>query len=383
MIALHLIKTTVGATWALRQIKSLVQLGVVVHVVLPADDGLAASYREVGALVHIINVDIGQLKNPFSFLVSVLKLRRLVLMVRPDVIHSHFVGTTLFMRIALRHMDIPRIFQVPGPLHLENGVIRFLEIASANHHDYWIATCNRTRRYYLESGVSPDRVSMIFYGTDTSRYVPGVKGYLRSELGISPNTKIVGMVAFAYPPKRWLGRARGIKGHEDLIDAMVLVSKKVKDSVCVIVGGPWGSAHDYFDELVAYGRGKLGGRIFFLGTRHDVPLIYPDFDLAVHPSLSENLGGAGESLLMAIPTLATNVGGFPDIVIDGETGWLTEPSSPQNMAAKIVEILADPAEAKKRAVAGRNMLLGEVDAEKTSRDVFVFYKNILGVLHNA
>ncbi|MDO8266611.1 MAG: glycosyltransferase family 4 protein [Moraxellaceae bacterium] len=383
MISLHLIKTTVGASWALRQIKELIFFGCAVHVVLPDDSGLADDYRNAGAIVHFINVDISQAKSPVRFLINLFKFRALVCALNPDIVHSHFVGTSFFMRVALAGVDVPRIFQVPGPLHLENRFIRFLEVISASKSDYWIATCTRTREYYLESGVSPDRVGMIFYGTDMTRLLPSVKGRLRGELGLSPDVKIVGMVAFVYAPKKWLGQSRGIKGHEDLIDAMALLLKNRDDVVCVIVGGAWGDrANSYYENIVSYGTRKLGDKVYFLGSRSDVPQIYPDFDLAVHPSLSENLGGAGESLLMGIPTLATNVGGFPDIVIDGVTGWLTPPSDPEAMALRIAEALDNPEEAVKRAHAGRSWLVQELDVVKTSREVLDFYKTVIGCHHD-
>lgn len=383
MISLHLIKTTVGASWALRQIKELISLGCVVHVVLPEDGGLVADYKKVGAIVHFLNVDVSQIKSPVGFIASLVRFRALVSLLKPDVIHSHFVGTSLFMRIALFGIGLPRIFQVPGPLHLENRLTRFLEIFFAGRNDYWIATCTRTKKYYLDSKVSSDRVGMIFYGTDMARLAPSVKGYLRNELGLGPEIKIVGMVAYAYAPKKWLGQKRGIKGHEDLIDAMALLLDGRSDVVCVIVGGPWGErAKEYYESIVSYGVTKLGAKVYFLGSRNDVPKIYPDFDLAVHPSLSENLGGAGESLLMGIPTLATDVGGFPDIVMDGVTGWLTPPSSPEAMARCIADALDNPEEAIRRANAGRARLMHELDVVRTSREVFDFYRTVVGHHHD-
>ena len=61
--------------------------------------------------------------------------------INPDLIHSHFVTTTLMLRLALgRRHKIPRIFQVPGPLHLEHWHTRTLEIASAGKKDFWIGS---------------------------------------------------------------------------------------------------------------------------------------------------------------------------------------------------------------------------------------------------
>ena len=154
MKVLHLIKTSVGATWAVRQIRALGELGVDIHVAIPhgprADD-----LRSVGAEVHLMQTDLAN-PNPVIVARRVRALRSLVDTVRPDIVHSHFVGTTMAMRLALRsNRDIPRVFQVPGPLHLESGPFRAAELAVANSEDYWIASCEWTRDRYLRSGVDP------------------------------------------------------------------------------------------------------------------------------------------------------------------------------------------------------------------------------------
>lgn len=381
MIILHLIKTTVGATWALREIQVLIRLGCEIHVALPDQEGLYEDYKKAGAHVHIVNVDIASFKtSPLAFTKAVIDFRKLVLEINPNIIHSHFVGTTYFMRMALTGILIKRIFQVPGPLHLEKTITRKVDVNLANQYDYWIPTCHLSKQYYLNEGIAKDRLTTIFYGSDVSVFNNNQpKGSLRRELNIPDGIKIVGMVAFVYPPKKWLGQSRGLKGHEDLIDAMSTVIKQRKNVVCVIVGGAWGDSEDYYKQVVEYGENKLGAKVHFLGTRQDVPRLYPDFDIAVHPSLSENLGGAAESLLMGIPTIATNIGGFPDIVKENKTGWLVPPSDPSSLARKIVSVLDHPDNAKKVADFGKQEMLRELDVNNTATQVFDFYKYVMSI----
>ncbi|MDD6210899.1 MAG: glycosyltransferase, partial [Bacteroidales bacterium] len=92
MRVLQLIKTSFGAGWALRHVKELVKYGVEVHVALPVDGPLVKKYEEVGAYVHELNYS---LKN---ILGTIKGLRKIVAQVQPDIIHSHFVLTTLIMR---------------------------------------------------------------------------------------------------------------------------------------------------------------------------------------------------------------------------------------------------------------------------------------------
>lgn len=378
MKIIHLVKTTEGAFWALKEVEQLIQLGCEIHVILPNNKGLASKYSDLGAKIHILNVDFSSLiKKPNLFFFNISLFRSLLREIKPDIVHSHFVGTTLFMRLAMKGLKIKKIFQVPGPLHLEKKLTRALDLKSANRYDYWIPTCNLSQRIYLASCINYDRLMTTFYGTDLSIYKKKDIGILRKEFNIPEGIKIVGMVAYAYAPKKWLGQTRGLKGHEDLIDAMEIVIALNPNVKCVIVGGPWLGADQYFQSIVDYGRKKLGDQILFLGTRKDVPDLYPDIDVVVHPSHSENLGGAAESLLMAVPTIATDIGGFPDIVKPGITGWLVPKENPNALAEAILEALSNPQHAYSMAQEGAKQLKQTLDVRKTSKDVFDFYKKIL------
>src|SRR5208337_2454939 len=137
------------------------------------------------------------------------------------------------------------------------------------------------------------------------------------------------------------------------------------------------NAASYERAIHQYARQRLGKDAIFLGTRNDVNELYPNLDVAVHPSHSENLGGAGESLLSCIPTVATNVGGFPDIVIPGQTGWLVPAHDPASLADAILEVLRDPLHAKKLAAAGRERVRQLLDIRETAREIKRIYDSVL------
>jgi glycosyltransferase involved in cell wall biosynthesis len=197
-------------------------------------------------------------------------------------------------------------------------------------------------------------------------------------LNVGPETRIVGIVAYIYAPKRYLGQTRGLKGHEDLFDALTLSANKDKDLRCVVVGGAWDGAVAYEQKVRNYARARCGDRVVFLGTRRDVPDLYPDIDVVCCPSHSENVGGAAESLLLAVPTIATNVGGFPDLVRPGDTGWLVPPRDPVRLAAAIDDALADKEAARRMAVKGQVLARHLFDVRRTAREVFDAYAQILG-----
>ncbi len=133
---------------------------------------------------------------------------------------------------------------------------------------------------------------------------------------------------------------------------------------------------DYERRIRRYGAEHCP-QVTFLGTRRDVATLYRDLDCAVHPSHSENLGGAGESLALGVPTVATTVGGFPDIVIDGWTGLLVPPRSPRELAAAIERMITDRAYAARLAAAGKRYVERMLDVRETSADVARFYDEVL------
>lgn len=375
MRVLQLVKTSVGATWALRQMRELVKLGVEVHAALPLGP-LVEKYEAVGVVPHLFQPDL-PVRRTWQIPSFLHQLHQLVHKISPDIIHSHFVGTTLAMRLALGHQHaVPRIFQVPGPLHLENRIFRRIEIGSAGAPDYWIGSCRWTCDCYRRAGIADKRIFLSYYGTDLEQFTEQPSGKLRHELGIEPHEKVVGMVAYMYAPKYYLGQTRGLKGHEDLIDAIALCRKENPNIKGVFIGGAWNNTVGYEKRVHAYASERCPDGIVFLGTRHDIPHLYPDFDVAVQASHSENVGGAVESLLLGVPTVTTNVGGFPDLVIEGKTGWLVPPCNPVQLARAILEALNNRQEAQKRAHAGQQLARALFDIKTTARQIFDIYHTI-------
>lgn len=372
MRSLHLVKTSTGGTWAFRLMRELVSMGEEVHVAMPIDGPLVQKYKESGITIHELCYSITK---PFK---TIKAIRNVVKEVNPDIVHSHFVVCALLMRIALRHDDTKRVFEVPGPLHLEHILYRAADILSAQKSkDFWIATCQWSYNRYLKAGINQNRIFLTYYGGDlVDVHYP--KGKLRQELGLSNDNFIVGMVAYMYAPKRFLGERRGLKGHEDLIDAVSLIQDKYPHLHLIIIGGAWDGAAAYEQQVIAYGKKKVRN-IHFLGTRTDVPELYQDINVVVHPSHSENLGGAGESLILGVPTIATNTGGFPDIVRPGETGYLVPVCSPIKIAQAIEEVISYPEKAMELAQNGKRLLFEKLDAKKTSMDVYRFYRAIVSM----
>lgn len=378
MKILQVVKTNRGATWALNQAIFLKKIGVEIITVMPeCNKGNAIKYRESGMQVIAGDWSLPVTK-PWKFFSKRNEIRKVVKEISPDLIHLHFVTNVLMCRMALHKDKTPRLFQVPGPLHLENKLTNFVERHTATKSDYWAGACKKTCAIYRDKGIADERVFLAYYGvpqknTEQSDGLP----ILHTEFHIPENKKIIAMVSYFYRPKKLLGQKRGLKGHEDFIDAMKLVMEKHDDVIPIVIGNAWDGAEKYEQEVKRYAKEQLGDRIVFTGYRSDVYRLYPEIDIVVHPSHSENLGGAAESLMLAVPTISSDVGGFPDIVNPGETGCLVKSKDPSDLAEKIEWALENPDKMKAMAQNGQRLVNELLDLNNTAKVVYSVYKQII------
>lgn len=376
MRILHLIKTSDGASWAVRQIRELITLGHEVSVLMPEGE-MNKEYEAVKARVYLFPKAL-TLKNPLSLFCNLSYLRKLVNEVDPDIIHSHFVLTTIMMRIGLVDKQIPRVFHVPGPLHLEHTFFKKLDLLLASKNDYWLASCQWVFDEYVKSGINRERVGLAYYGVDKSFFEEDcIQNDLRDELGLSKTTPLIGMVAYFYAPKKYLNQKTGLKGHEDLIDALPLILQDTPNAKCIFIGSAWDGCDEYYHQVVEYANRVAPHTCYFLGFRNDIKNIYQSIDIAVHPSHSENVGGALESLARSVPTITTNIGGFPDLVIDGETGVLVPPSCPKLLAEKISWMLKNRDKALEMAKNGKIRAKNLMNVTKNALEIDNFYSHII------
>jgi glycosyltransferase involved in cell wall biosynthesis len=380
MRVLQVTKTSEASLWAVRQAAHLVKHGVEVHAVLPSPTGAAvAAWQASGATVHFLDCSL-PVRKPIAVLQRAFQIRHLIEAVQPDLIHTHHVTTTVMLRLALgRKHSIPRVFQVPGPLHLEHWHIRSFEIALAGENDSWIASSRFIMQLYENAGVTANKLFLSYYTTDTTSFSNVRTGYLRHKLGIPEDVMLIGNISFIYPPKRYLGHTVGLKCHEDIIEAISIVQRQRNNVWGVLAGGTFGSSDKYERRLRALAKQKGNGKILMPGrlNSQEVAWSWPDFDCAVHVPLSENCGGVVEPLLAGVPTIAGNVGGLPEVVQRGLTGDLVPSRSPQLLAEAVFKLLDHYEEFRRMAEQGRQLANVMFDSERCSNEILVIYRHLL------
>jgi|GEM_PF-304958 len=380
MRVLQLVKTSHGARWAVDQVRELCAMGVEVHVALPdLAGGFSNAWVESGAKIHIFDAEF-PVKAPWR-LPSILKgFRNLIEQVQPDLIHSHFVSTTLTMRMALKgDSSIPRVFQVPGPLHLENAVFRNWELSTSTEKDYWIASSKYINQLYVNAGIADHRLFTSYYGNYQSDDYESAREELRALFGISKHELVVGSISYMYPPKYFLGQLRGLKRHETLIKAFGHLGELRNDVTGLLVGGQWGNGKSYERKLRRQAAHVGSMRVALPGALppQNSARAWPVFDLVVHIPSTENCGGVVEPLAAGVPVLANKVGGLPEVVIDGMTGVLLEKDSPLDIARAINRALTNLPDLQATARTGRNLVRTMFDVRRTAKEIYQTYAHII------
>jgi glycosyltransferase involved in cell wall biosynthesis len=154
----------------------------------------------------------------------------------------------------------------------------------------------------------------------------------RRSLGLDQNGTVVGFVGWLLP----------IKGPEYLLKAMEYVWPEHPEASLVFVG----KGDLDLDLRTQALEVSANGRVKFLGWRNDINEIMPVFDMLVLPSLNEGMGRVlVEAMAAGKPVVASRVGGIPDLVQHGETGYLVPPADEKALADGIKKLLDDPGNA--------------------------------------
>jgi len=304
---------------------------------------------------------------------SALRLAALARRLRADVLHSNGLKAHLLAGLAGGVARRPvvwhlRDFPPGGPTgQLFRAVARRLPaLVLANSEAVAVALRLRMNR-------GPPVVA-VHNPVDLERFLPAPScGPVRAELGLEAASPLVGMVAHLTP---W-------KGHEDFLRIAGEVSDVVPAARFLVAGGSIyeTEGHAGYAESLRRLASDLGlaDRVVFLGARDDVPAILAALDVLVHcPTAPEPFGRAlAEAMAVGRPVVAAAAGGIPEIVLDGETGYLVPPGDAPAFAAAVVRLLRDPALRARFGAAGRRRAEALFDVERHVARVLHAYASVL------
>ena len=296
-------------------------------------------------------------KPGFDFLLP-FRLANVLRKEKIDFVHTHNFGPLIYGGLAARMAGIHAINTRHG---------REEKKASSciwNLNRKIIAISEDARRELLRHNKIPScKVRVIYNGISINSKINVNKAVnKRQELGLNPSDLVVGNVA----------RLSEEKDHFTLIEAFFKVNKEMENTMLVIAGD--GQLKDSLRLKVK--SLKLEDKVLFLGFRDDAQELMYIFDVF---TLSSTTEGVSLTLLEAMasekPVVATNVGGNPEVVTDGVTGFLVPPKEPERMAEAIIRILSDRDMAKRMGEAGRKRVEEKFSLERMVKEYQEIYED--------
>lgn len=305
------------------------------------------------------NLDVPGRRSPRA----ILRARRLIRRVRPDLVHTHLLRADLFAGLAARWARVPVIVSTVyaiGEFRRErprwgDSILDSLYRVLPTHV---LAVSDAVRRDCVENlRVDPRRVVTIRTGIDPPPAMDAARAdALRRGWGVRAGERIVLAI----------GRLSFEKGIDVLIDAAAVLRDRRCAARFVIVGD--GPLRPALQAQIA--RLQLDDTVCLDGFREDVWDCLAAADVVCMPSKMEGMPNALlEALSARRPVVATRVGGIPEAIEDGRSGLLVPPGDAVALADALQRILTNAELAESVAVGGRAV----VDAGFLAKDVVARY----------
>jgi len=341
------------------------------------EDSMAFVAERLG--VRLVRVaELRRDLSPYHDVVALLRLVRLIRAERPQILHTHTAKAGALGRVAAL---LARDARPPVVVHSFHGHVlrgyfdpvrtfgfRVVERWLARRSTVLVAVSPEVRDDLVSLGIAaPERFAVIRLGLAFDERVPSnpaQRTETRRRLDIPDDRFVVG----------WIGRMTAVKRAEDLLLAFRRLREAGVDAcLCLVGDGPERATI----ERRARELGVMADTLF-VGFQTDVAPFYAAFDAFVLPSSREGTpASAIEALAAGLPVVTTRVGGLPDVVSDGEDGFLVEVGAVDALAERLQRLAADPALRERMGAAGRRRVLQRYSAGRLVDDMDALYRSLL------
>jgi glycosyltransferase involved in cell wall biosynthesis len=322
---------------------------------LACPDVLLEKYeKDIPEDVHVTPIMLDHI----SDIRGAVRLARVLREQKIDVLHSHMFRASLFASPIGKLCRVPVVIETTHVRETwRKGWFKskFIVDRAVGHLvDRYIAVSEANSRYLVGRKRIPEKkVSVIQNGCSIERVEPSAahpEG-IRESLGFSKSDLVLLVMARLEPQK----------GHAILLQALSILRAEFPRLRLICLGT--GALKDELAKAVR----ELGLEdiVRFVGFRSNVGDWLAAVDIGVLPSFYEGLPlTAVETLAAGVPLVATAVDGTPEVVINGETGYLVPPGDPAALAEAIGRLARQPELRRKFAVAGRDWVLKRFTIER-------------------
>lgn len=276
------------------------------------------------------------------------RIRQLLREERVDLIHAHEFDANVQGTFAAALTGIPLVATIHGKNYFWEKYRRRLAYRWVSRRATMVAVSQNLKEFVVEKvGIDRNRLQVIYNGVDVvPSYENADVSEGRRELGLPEYDRVVGVVGNLYP----------VKGHQYLIESIPSILNKCPNTSFLFAGR--GHLETELKQQVQ--RLGLEGRVHFLGLRQDIARILTLLDVFVLPSLSEGLSMAIlEAMIAGKPVVATEVGGNPELVLNGKSGFLVPPRDCQALANSVTTLLTNRQQAIQFSEEGKRRAEGQ------------------------
>lgn len=296
---------------------------------------MADEIRALGVPVECLNI------KHLRELDAIPRLTNYLKDIRADLVHTQLEAANILGNISAKLLRLPSVCTIHVMPSLDvktkTKLHQKVEWFTLRHFcDRVIAVSEESRQYHMKiSGAPKGQVKTIYNGIDLTIFsnldAAQERTRVREELGIPPEADVLTTVAVLRPPK----------GIQFLIRAMPAILASHPRAYYLIVGS--GSHRDALVEEVH--KAGVNERVIFAGMRKDVPRLLAASDIFVLPTLTEALPTVlAEAMAARLPLVASQVGGIPEMIVEGQNGFLIEPEDQESLARTCIRLLKDQEE---------------------------------------
>jgi len=285
-----------------------------------------------------------------------------------SVIHSHEYKSNLYGCLAARLGGARRVASVRGYTD-RTWALRFykrFDLLTLHAFDGIIAVSEHLRQWLIRHGLPAARIVTAHDALDLASFTMNAttRAEVRLRFGISDAHFVVTTV----------GRLSREKGHPCLLEAARSILGEHPAARFMIVGD--GPARGQLEQQAR----SLGinAAVIFAGYQADVAGFLGASDLFVLPSLREGTPNALlEAMALAKPVVVSRVGGVPEIVQDGETGFLVPPQDPDSVAQAVLALMRDSNRAAAMGQRARQVIEQDFSVQRLARKIVAVYHQVL------
>jgi len=291
---------------------------------------------------------------------TVIRLAKLIKEERISLVHSNSHSDAPYGILACRFRKIPMISHIRDIIQQDKTGKYLLK-----HADRIIAVSSAAADAFKDMKDRDKKLLVINNSLDMNKFK--VTEDIRNELNISRDDMVIGIV----------GQISRLKGHDVFLKAASIVLKKNKNVKFLIVGEVRRERDQGLCEALI-NKLNLKENVIFTGYRDDVANLMASIDILAFPTLKESFGrSAIEAMAHAKPVVASNVGGVPEIVIDGKTGTLVPPGSPEKLADGLLELINDKKKREDMGNEGLRVVREKFDIKDMMNRIENAYKTLL------